>query len=360
MTAEIGSDFELIQDEWLRESDSPPWEVEGEAISYVESGRQALRLAAGALRSQGFDQLFVPRHHCESMTQAFVAEGWTIRLLPVGRDLQVSARTVREHVGPPGRGVILHAPYFGQVEKGDLLEVLADLERGGVPVIVDETHRTAAPTLHAGRIRVASLRKLLPVPDGAYVAGLRSRARRVAASSGAAEIRLEAMIRKSSYIRSGGREPSDHRAMFAAAEDVTDSNLLPARMSTFSSELVRRLDYQRISRQRQENAQAFVAALGASHYTVVAPVGDPGTTPSHIVLSGNEIAGLRAFLASHGVFCPVHWPRPPGIDGEWRTDVISVPVDHRYLPEDMERAAALVSTYLPRTGQESIEQREAR
>ena len=71
----------------------------------------------------------------------------------------------------PGYAV-LHSETFGTPADPDLTSVLDRARTGDHPVVVDRTHSLlGAPSWH-GDYEVASLRKLLPTPDGAWVSGL--------------------------------------------------------------------------------------------------------------------------------------------------------------------------------------------
>jgi hypothetical protein len=210
----------------------------------------------------------LPRHHCESMHAPFSVEGWTVVPLDVSENLEVRPDAFRALLADPAGLAVLHAPYFGVAEAPEALQALVELEAAGVPVIVDETHRTTSPTAHRDRIRIASLRKLLPVPDGAYVVGLPERPDVPGAPSGAATLRESAMRLKSDYL-AGRRDVAVHRPVYLQAEELTDRLLEPAPMSRFSAALLPHLDYEAMSLRRRENARAFIAALRSDVYRPV-------------------------------------------------------------------------------------------
>jgi len=67
-----------------------------------------------------------------------------------------------------------------------------------------------------------------------------------------------------------------------------------------------------------------------------------------LLLKGRD--SVRASLASQGIFCPVHWPRPsslgvpkpPSEESPLWTDEISIIIDQRYGPEDIRRIARAI------------------
>src|SRR5659263_651722 len=114
----------------------PPFVPPGATLTAF--GRQALSLVARELRARGVRLLLGPDHHCPTMFLPFQLEGIAVRTVPTGADTLMLGRALREALAGRPDAAVLHCETFG----------------------------TPAD--------VASLRKLLPVPDGAWVTGLRT------------------------------------------------------------------------------------------------------------------------------------------------------------------------------------------
>lgn len=366
---EIGSDFERVEDRFLRPTASTrlPWDdpagsiagnIAGNTadntagnITYVESGRQALGLVEAQLRGQGHTQLHVPSYLCDTMISPFQRTGWTLRPLPVDSDLVVSPSEVLAQVTS---GVYLHAPYFGRQDSAATLAALETLRTRKVVVVVDETHRFLSGPSPVADIRVASLRKVLPVYDGAYVTGLSGSPgglAEAAVHSGIADLRQSAQITKSGVVASGDSNKA-HLAMFASAEQMTETRRQPAPISSKSFSLLHHLDLGLLSIKRQANSTALTEALRESGpFRIINP---PATNllPSHLVLETDDATGLRQFLVQKHIYCAIHWPESRLLPRTqpWPRRYISLPVDHRYGKPDMARIAAGVKAFF--TGQD--------
>jgi hypothetical protein len=61
---------------------------------------------------------------------------------------------------------------------------------------------------------------------------------------------------------------------------------------------------------------------------------------------------LQEMLARRGIFCPILWPRPPQLppDAPWHDDVLAVPIDQRYGPQEMEYIAETMNEAAKRLG----------
>jgi hypothetical protein len=345
---QIGSNFELVEDRYLASTTSRrlPWDDASE-ITYVESGRQALAVVEAELRGQGHTHLHVPSYLCDSMISSFESHGWTLRQLPVDSDLAVSPTDLLAQVTA---GVLLHAPYFGRQDLPEMQDALEVLRQRGIAVVVDETHRVFSGPSPAADIRVASLRKSLPLYDGGYVTGLSGPPHPALHSSPldseVAVLRRTAMRSKSQALASGD-ENQAYRALFATAEHATEARTRPAPMSEESLQLLHRLDVGLIRATREVNSILLTEALGhGDRYRVINPPTE-SLLPFHLVLETDDVMGLQRYLAGEGVYCPIHWPPSDLLPRttDWPSRYISLPVDHRYSEPDMLRMATCIRTF---------------
>jgi hypothetical protein len=343
---EIGSDFELAKGEYLTPASSRqlPWEDSADII-YVESGRQALAIVEAELRGQGHTLIHVPSYLCDSMVDPFHRNGWVLAELPLDHDLVTSPQELLARVTG---GVLLHAPYFGRQDSPAMLDALETIRGRGVVVVVDETHRVFSGPSPIADIRVASVRKVLPLYDGGYVAGLSARLRPSLQTipSGAAAYRQMAMRAKSDALTSGNGGKT-HLELFAKAAHATEIGTQPVRMSLDSHALLRRLDMEMIRATREKNATSLNAALGQSHrFRVINPPAED-LLPSHLVLETDDVPGLKRRLNAQQIYCPIHWPPSEVVAqaGNWPHRYISLPIDHRYSEPDMMRIAACIKTF---------------
>ena len=343
---EIGSDFETVERKYLisGQPQKVPWEDSSEII-YVESGRQALALIESELRSSGHNKLYVASYLCDSMILPFQTNGWTLVGLPVDGNLVVQPADLLSRVS---EGVLLHTPYFGRQDSPATLESLSALRRRGVVVVVDETHRILSGPSSVADIRIASLRKLLPLYDGGYATGLpvEPQPTRRAPQSESAVRRRMAMRAKSTALAVGDGDKS-HLELFAKAEHATQIRTQPAPMSRMSVSLLHNLNIESIRTTRKTNAISLTRALGQSDRFRVINQPAADLLPSHLVLESDDVPGLQQYLVRHQIYCPVHWPRsellPP--TQAWPNHFISLPIDHRYDETAMQRMAARIKAF---------------
>ena len=166
------------------------------------NGKQALALVARALRAAGVGTVLAPRYRCEAMGLPFALEGMGVRSVGVGADLLLDPLALREALAREPGAAVLHCETYGNRCGEELESVLGSARRDGSVVVLDATHSVVdrmigaasapgpPPEATSGReerrgarrsigwttsrdaawdVAVASARKLLPVPDGAWL-----------------------------------------------------------------------------------------------------------------------------------------------------------------------------------------------
>jgi hypothetical protein len=311
-----------------------PWGSAAQ-ITYVQSGGQALRLLSEYLWRDGRRQLVLPRFLCESMITPFATRPWRIRYYDVDRNLQPCLELVHLPHAEHSQTVILAAGYFGYSLSTDSVEALVHMQSAGVRIIQDRTHNVFDRSGWMAEFTVSSLRKLLPVGDGAVITG---GSWKIATSqTGPGETYWRAMDLKASG------DPvaiENSRAIFAAAEQAFERQLDPTLATSRTVETLERLPYAGMAEARRHNARILSELIGKQR--VINGNLETGT-PSHLVVRVHDPSVVQGRLASAGIYCPIHWPRPQQIPDvfSWPNDVLSLPVDHRYNETAMKRVAKM-------------------
>jgi hypothetical protein len=286
-------------------------------------------------------RLHVPTYFCMGVVAALAAHmdlGW-YRELPDGAG---------PHLDPlhaePGDAVLVNNLFGrGYPEPWDAWA----REHPRVTVIEDHTHDPLSGWARASSAAycVASLRKTMPVPDGAVLWSPRGEPlpAPVGAESPAASQKLAAMVLKASWLRGRDVDKPAFRALQQAGEVGLRDCAAPA--SAFTQAVLPRLDVSRLRSVRAENARVLVKSLGFGWYPLTH--GPPDAVPFNVqLLCRSEAArdALLAHLAAEQIFAPVHWRQPvtefwsgDAVAAEYAARLLTVPVDHRYDTVDMQR-----------------------
>ena len=141
------------------------------------NGKQALSLVARTLRAGGAGTVLVPSYRCETMVLPFALEGMRVRPVDVGADLLADPCALRGALDREPGAAVLHCETYGNRGGQELAAVLGAARRRGSALVLDATHSVVDRLIGAAGAPgpgwdavVVSARKLLPVPDGAWLA----------------------------------------------------------------------------------------------------------------------------------------------------------------------------------------------
>lgn len=264
----------------------------------------------------------VPDHYCLAMTWPFQLEG--LRVVPVatGPDLLLDPDAVSAFLTRHGRAALLHCRTFGSPTSTPLRAALASARADGVRVVLDATHAPLEAPDAPCDYRVASLRKLLPLPDGAVVDGLGDPPRLGRSALDAEATRLSVAAAK--LAASGGAaDVARAHVLVDEAEALLDRSWTPSAMSEEARVTLAHLDVTTLIAGVARTARRLRALLAQTGWGVVNP--RAGATP--VVVSHPDADRVRARLRAAGLGSPIHWPRPPGLrrGTPWRSDLLVLP-----------------------------------
>lgn len=270
-------------------------------------GRQAFALLATELRGRGVRRLVVPSFSCQTMITPWQLEGYEVERVPVGPDLLMAADLLARRLAhQPRATVVLHCETFGNTASDRLSEVLARARADGVVLVVDRTHSFLAAPATACDHEVVSTRKLLDLPELAWVTGTsRPPARRGVVDRHLSEARRASL--------GHGDDELDERV-----EDLADEAWTPVHPDGAALSRWRRLDLAargaRILAARRR-VLARVPGLHVVNPAAVAP----------LVVRRRDADEVLDRLHDRGVVGPIHWDRPRHLPGPWPEDLVCLP-----------------------------------
>jgi hypothetical protein len=236
----------------------------------VANGKQALSLVAQELRGREVRTVLAPDFYCLTMIQPFQLEGIAVRHVATDARGLLDPDALADQLATSDHVAVLHCEVFGALADGRLGGVLIAAQASGVPVVVDSTHSLFATAHTPADYLVASLRKLLPVPDGAYVTGLSDAptAARHAVDEAATRWGLTAVRRRQDFVAGRGAAADYFDAVDTAEEAMLDARE-PAAMSSAALERLSTLEGDALRAARQANAARLIERLTRAGIEVV-------------------------------------------------------------------------------------------
>ena len=305
---EQGSEFHLPT-----LTDLPPGRLSWtDACQLYGSGRHALcALLTWGRGRFGWRRVWVPSYYCQNVVQSLRSTGLEIDTYsdgPLDQGPDLGSADI-------GHGdVLIRMNYFGVRP----IPRMDDLNRRLVAVVDDVSHDPWFPHSRTGDADwcIASLRKVLPLPEGGGVWSSTGRElpppSTVTPECRAASLeKMAAMIMKGLYLAGAQVEKQTFRKLSMDSESRIGVGS-PSGMPSWTASLLSALPIQSWRAQRRANHQVLAQNLSeVSWLTLLPPSPDQDACPFSAVLlfPTNELRDdVRQKLIAHSVFPAIVWP----------------------------------------------------
>lgn len=276
------------------------------------------------------------------------------------RDLPTEQTPDFNSLHPLSGDLVLAVNFFG-IRQGKVWQDWLD-QHNNIILIEDHTHDPFSSWAQqsTAHYAMASLRKTLPIPDGAIIWSPKSmqlpQPSRVASSG--AEQKLTAMLLKSAYLSGVNISKEAYRLLQIQGEQHLSAEINSA-VSSFTDNILNYLNISEFRQKRQANIQQFLQQFRLnqidSYCQPLFTAWPSGAIPFNAILVCNpEIReALRKFLISKNIFATVHWQQPfreftsnDSLAIDLSNRLLTIPTDHRYSSNDIARVTAKITEFL--------------
>lgn len=314
--------------------------------SAFATGRAALAaILRHAQREECARTVFLPNYICSSVIEAVRLSEMDAVFYPVNSSLDVDVQnlfTAIEELSVPPVAVVV-VDYFGMSTCTSVIGAIKSF--CPETVVIRDNVQSMFSMNQPGKqdYSFTSLRKWLPVPDGAttvWPAG-------AAISPTVKEADFVAYRLLAGLEAHWDRMPLSEysgaiRYSTIAERMVDELGVFPAQMSLVSKIICSNLWMDEIANARRANFLHLRSLLSPHGIKPILDMGD-ADVPHFMPIRIPSRDKVRKELQRAGIFCPVHWPRPTDQKCEsnhalWDEE-LSLIVDQRYGPDDMLRQA---------------------
>ena len=292
----------------------------------LNNGRNCLRYL---IRAKGIRRILLPWYNCDAVTGVCEEEKIGMRFYPVDERLRPC-----EGLDVGEDEYLYLVNYFGLIPRS----ILEDYIRRYQHVIVDNVQAFFEEPF-AGADTLYTCRKFFGVTDGAYLY-----------MNGGRTLELEKDCSCGRMEFLYGRLEKSAGEFFAAFQENEElvGRLPLAEMSETTRNMMRGISYETVKKKRTENYQTLARSLGEHNLLdpelKTAVVQGPYMYP---FLAGNG-GELKRKLIQNKIFVPTLWPnvREDLDESFWEyrlaQNLLPLPCDQRYTPEDMNYIANMV------------------
>ena len=277
------------------------------------------------------EKVFLPRFICDSVNESALNAGFT--LVPYGLDEDLNP--VFDECGEPGENDILYlVNFYGQLGADEIRSFGKTYPK----IIVDNAQAFYDAPVE-GVHTLYSARKFFGLPDGAYVA--------TDAENDYDSIPEDKSQDRVRYLVGRMEDTArEHYSEMLAAND-TFSTEIPRKMSLFTQNMLRAVDYEAIKLKRIENYKTLSGLLPDSNPFNRRMPECPFAYPFY----HEDGVNLRKYLAERDIFIPTLWKflieemPADSFEHQWSANILSLPIDQRYSEEDMKIMAETILNY---------------
>lgn len=336
----IGGEMEISPADFSAAGGVSAWpDFVGYEQMHCDTGRTALRLALEDwhCKTNGRGRVWAPDYLCSSVFRAIINQGIS---LATYIDLPGAVSMIMPPT-PEDDDLVLIVHYFGKLNTSALAWLDGYPERCW-RVLEDCVQSPYSKGVGAtGEYAITSLRKWWPVPDGAalYSALPLLNSDLVQPDENFISQRLAAKI-----LRTTGCSESRYLAWIQASEAMLDTSP-PRKCSWLSEQLLSGVDKTTALARRRANWQFIHARLHggvgkcvgiSSLYEELLNGEVPLIYPIQVAQGHRD--RLRAWLAEHHIYCPIHWNLTESASpaaSRLSEKILSIPIDQRYDEKDM-------------------------
>lgn len=270
------------------------------------SGRSALRAAFPFLKKSGIKTIFLPKPICPSLP-IFFKDFFEVKTYANIKNLTAGKS-----------GAVLFMDFFGASNQAEIEGWI--LKNPQTLSILDATFAPFSEWAKnsAANCVFASLRKLLPIPDGAYLKLKGEKPRKIAVLPStsmpdfAGDI-LSAMTLKTLAKKAGGIEDKAYRKLFMKGEEKLFNSKAVCRISPFSFEILKKLNVSEILKKRANMISDFEKSENIKKLnckTILPRDGKSAFSPAIIIENEAEFELARKMFATSHNRPAAYWNKP--------------------------------------------------
>ena len=276
------------------------------------------------------DRVFLPTYICDSVNESALNAGYKL----VSYDLDENLQPVWKDEMPSENDILYLVNFYGQLREDEIKSYRDSYSK----VIVDNAQAFYDRPVN-GVHTLYSARKFFGLPDGAYVAT-------------DADTNYDSLPQDKSQDRVrylvGRMEDTarEHYSEMLSANE-TFSTEVPRKMSLFTQNMLRAIDYEAVRAKRCRNYETLSRLLpGDNPFNRYMPV-----CPFAYPYYHEDGVALRKYLAERDIFIPTLWSflidKMPedSFEYKWSSNILSLPIDQRYDEEDFKIMAETILAY---------------
>lgn len=352
---EIGSILELdLMEELSRTTENKNifrFEESYTHSKYFNTGRSAIKyLFKYVIKLQENEEVLLPAYLCTTISDALEDVGVKYRFYNVSDCLKIDVIDLNSKITTRTK-VVFYISYFGFPQPKEVVNRLKELSSQGIHIVEDLTQSLFSSTseIGVGDSIIGSIRKWLPIPDGAILLS-KQEILEHPIKSGCNDFSMNylmAQIMKEEYHKKDEVTSKMHIEYLKVATENLKVDKEIRDISNISYELLKKINLEALN-QRKINYDYLLEKLSGLREIKVLYKETHGIIPLGCPIVVEDKQKLLKYLIEHKVYCPVHWPLNEYLYNTYphleslHNRIITIPCDQRYSIEHMEHISELI------------------
>lgn len=343
---ELGSNFDLDLNDLFVKPNNVITYLSNYNTVWFNYGRSAIK----SIKIPQGRKVLLPEFICESVISCFPEDD--IVFYKVKEDFSIDFNDLFGKLDK-NVGTLYICHYFGYLQdKGQLELCRSYADEHNICIIEDTTQSFFSEQEHIGDVVVASLRKWLPIPQGAALClrgGDTSKIVTHPQQVSRHNTSTVGMILKNLYINEQYDTNKIYREIFTNCEDEVDEKAQMEGISELALFVLKCFDTDKIVEKRVKNAERIKKCL--DEVGIENKPFSKGECPLAYPIRVRNRDKLRKYLMDHQIYCAVHWPFD-GCQPQIRLmakrnaeELLSLPIDQRYGAKEIDYLCDVLSKY---------------
>ena len=277
------------------------------------------------------ERVFLPKFICDSVNKSALDAGFEL----VSYGLDENLTPLFDKCGEPGGNDILYlVNFYGQLSSDEI----KNYKKTYPNIIVDNAQAFYDAPVE-GVHTLYSARKFFGLTDGAYVA--------TPGSTNYDSLPADKSQDRVRYLVGRMEDTAREHYSEMLAANETFSTEIPRKMSKFTQNMLRAIDYEAVKKKRCENYEVLSNLLPNDNpfnrRTPECPFAYP--------FFHEDGVAVRKYLAENNIFIPTLWKflieemPEDSLEHQWSANILSLPIDQRYSEEDLKIVADAIRNY---------------
>lgn len=343
---EIGSNFEfdynLLNNDLNKLVDNIEFNTKN--IKYFDTGRNVIKYILKYKFNENKNCL-LPDYLCESVIHPFQELNYGYKYYKVDSNFNIMLKDLESKL--VGNDIILFINYFGFIQSDAILNKLKNLkEKYNLTIIEDATHSifSKKDIDFSGDYIISSLRKWLPIPDGAVLM-TDNTLNDIEDKNSYNKFTFNNLLGqflKEKYLNNADIDKEIFLEKFSEAEEYIDSeNNSINKITDWSYYILNRIDYSSLKEKRRDNYKILLNGLISNpNIDIIFDKLTFNVVPLGFPIKVANRKELKNHLINNNIYPPIHWKLSNDIpDNEHNVElsksILTIPCDQRYGKEEM-------------------------